>query len=329
MNAQDELASPGLEHSVRHLATAAAVAAVSSQQHLSLLDKLALWASWGAAAAIFLTLGWMAMSPDDPLGAVSLLGRGTGLSMWLQAAGLAVVASAVATVLVGRVVPYAGPFAAALGLAIVSFRGSTMESLLIATHIEGGSTQWLSLRLFMESMGWLVVIALAFVTGVGVARWCFPKVAQADLLRERESARLPNALFVPVSLAAGLLAYSIIGAGLNDREIRHPQVCFVVGASVWIGCYIAYRIVPARGIAWHVAPAILMAMGGYLWASMQSAPSSRPATVPPSNFLRILPIQFVSVGLAAAIAAYWSNMRHEVDGSDELPAEPVSRRTTS
>jgi len=285
---------------------------------LTLLDKLTLWASWAAAAGIFLTLGWMAMAPDDPYGAVSLLLRGGATGMWLQAAGLAMVTSAIATVLVGRSLPYAGPFAAALGLAAVSLRGGTAESLLIAARTSEEGTNAMALRMSVEALAWTGALILAFVVGGAVSRWCFPRPATHEMKVNSESGGLPVPVFTVVALAIGMLAFNVLGAGMNSREIRHIQVCFVVAASVWLGCYFAHRVVPACGILWYFAAVVLMALGGYGWAALQSDPPTLPVSVPPSNFLRVLPLQFVAVGVAAAIAAYWSNLNHRIEQDEAV-----------
>jgi hypothetical protein len=283
-------------------------------RHLTFLDKLALWASWGAAAGIFLTLGWMALAPNDPLGAVSLLVHEGSLGMWMQAAGLAAVASAIATVLVGRVLPYAGPFAAAFGLAIVSIRGGTSESLIIAARTAGSGSGALAARMAMESAGWMGVMLLAFAVARAIARWCFPAGHRVSSVVPDAAPKFPAPAFSIFAFAAGLLAFNILGAGMATREIRHTQGCFVVGASVWLGCYVAFRIVPTLAFRWYAAAAGLLVLAGYGWASFLRDSDQLPLSLPPSNFLRILPIQFVTVGCAAAIAAYWSHLRYGMVG---------------
>ena len=296
--------------SAHHLVAAALESQTEAFAHLTFLDKLALWASWAAAAGIFLTLGWMAMAPEDPYGAVSLLLRSSASSMWVQAAGLAVVTSAIATVLVGRTLPYAGAFAAALGLAVVSLRGGTAESLLIAARTSDLGTSSLAMRMAFESITWIGVMVLSFLISAGIARWCFANAASAASAVTPARKQLPAPAFVAIALGIGLLAFNILGAGMHSREIRHTQVLFVVGASIWLGCYFAYRVVPVRGIAWYVMTVLFMVLASYVWASLQADSPNLPVSLPPSNYLRVLPIQFVSVGVAAAIAAYWSNSRH-------------------
>ncbi len=285
-------------------------------RHLTFLDRLALWASWAAAAGIFLTLGWMAMAPADPYGAVSLILRRSAASMWIQAAGLAVVTSAIATLLVGRALPYAGPFAAALGLAVVSLRGGTAESLLITARTSEMGTTLLAVQMSFEAMAWMGVMLLSFVISAGIARWCLPQAATPAITTARDGKGLPAPAFAAIAMGIGLLAFNILGAGMHSREIRHTQVLFVVGASIWLGCYFAYRVVPVHGITWYVVTVLVMVLGSYLWASLQGDSPNLPVSLPPSNYLRVLPIQFVSVGVAAGVAAYWSNLHHRPERAE-------------
>ena len=46
-------------------------AAHIEQPHARPAEKLATLVAWGSGAALFLTVGWMAMAPDDPQGAIN------------------------------------------------------------------------------------------------------------------------------------------------------------------------------------------------------------------------------------------------------------------
>ena len=111
----------------------------------------------------------------------------------------------------------------------------------------------------------------------------------------------------------GLVALAALSASLTSRSIEHGQVCFVIFASVAIACYVAHRIVPIRSAGWSIAGVALMAVAAYLWAAVRPSVASLPPLVPSSHFLRILPIQFVSVGVAAAIFSAWNNLVPELE----------------
>lgn len=296
--------------------THAATPTMPHHAHLTLLDKFAVWAGWGVAGTMFHTIGWMALAPSDPLGAVSLLARGGMWAMLLQAAGLAAVTAAIAAVLSGRQLAYAGPFAAALGLGVVALRGETAEYLLLAaTGSSESPAKAIAAKLALESVGWLFVILVALAVSGIVTRWCFgrPHDTQHELTPAPRA--IDGLYFTLIATAASLFAFNILTTGLDRRAIQHGQVCFVVAASVWLGCFLAHRMVAVRSILWSIFSVTLLAVVGYLWAGARSPDPSLPPSVPTSHFLRVLPIQFIAVGAAAAIAAYWSMLRHR--GADE------------
>jgi hypothetical protein len=301
---------------------------------LGLLDKTITFASWALAGAIFLTIGWFAMEPDDPLGAVSLLTRHGAIVMLVQAAALAGVAAAVATALAGRLLADVGTFAAALGLAAVSLRGGTAETLLVSySDLSPTYQRGLAAELALESVAWLVVMVVALVISALVVHWCFHKTEESGDERKQMRAALAHALAgrdlpsigarlfgVPdveptapregvkhtlVAAGLGLAAIGLLSDGLGSRSIQHGQACFVVAAGVCIACYFAHRIMPVRSALWSILAVGIIAVVAYLWASIRPLESGLPAIIPSSHFLRVLPIQYVSIGTAAAVAMFW------------------------
>lgn len=301
---------------------------------LSLLDKTIAFVSWALAGAIFLTVGWLAMEPDDPLGAVSLLTRSGTVGMLVQVIALVGVAAAMATVVAGRLLADVGTFAIAVGLAAVSLRGGTAEALLVdCADLSPGLHRWLAVKLACESVVWLVVILVAVGVSALVIHWCSSRVEDADGERTCLRAALAGALaahdlptiggrafgvsadqqtalsdgikHAVITAGAGLAAIGVLSSGLSSRSIQHGQTCFVVTAGVCIASYIAYRIVPVRSALWSILGVGLIAVVAYLWASIRPAESGLPANIPSSHFLRVLPVQYISVGTAAAVAMFW------------------------
>lgn len=302
----------------------------------NLLERAATLAAWTLAGAMFLTVGWFAMEPDDPLGPVCVYARHGGWMMLVQAAALAGVAAALATVLAGRRVVDIGTFAAAFGLAVVALRGSTTEELLVSgADLSDTFQRGLALRFAVEAVGWFLVVAVAVVVSAVVMNWCFGKSDDAGLSRRDHGQVFYSPLHAgsdiprlsewfskgrgeePTSVAIGiqhtlitvavtLAAFGVLSAGLRSRSIQHGQVCFVVAAAVGIGTYSAYRINPVRSALWAILSVGIAAVAGYVWAAVRPVTSGLPATIPSSHFLRILPIQFISVGTAAAVATFWS-----------------------
>ena len=104
-------------------------------------DKLLSLVVWIGASALFASVGWMALQPDDPQGAVSLLTRGGSLWSVVQIAALAAVVSGLAAALVGRKLPDAGVFAVSIGLAVAVWRGEGTSHLLISVAGEGAAAR--------------------------------------------------------------------------------------------------------------------------------------------------------------------------------------------
>jgi hypothetical protein len=249
------------------------------------------------------------MAPDDPLGAVSVLARRGAWMMLLQAAGLAAVTAALATVIAGRRLPDVGTFAAALGLAIVSLRGGTAGSVLIQwADAAPVSQSSLPILLGLEAIAWFVIVLVARGLSIGVGHWCYGNGGDGPTEVEPQFPKGDAANGIKhVLLAAGvaLLAFKILTAGLSTRSVQHGQACFVVAASVCIGSYVAYWLAPVRSALWAILSVPLLAVGGYVWTRLGPSPSGLPASVPASAFLRVLPIQYISVGAAAAVAMFW------------------------
>ncbi len=297
-------------------------------RHFSFLDRAATWVTWALAGTIFLTVGWFAMAPDDPLGAVSVLTRHTAWLMLLQAAGLAAVTAALATVIAGRRLPDVGTFAAAVGLASVSLRGGTAGALLIHwSDAAPISLSNLPILLGLEAMAWFVIVVMARGFSIGVGHWCFgacpePRTdgggghLEGEPLASRGGAS-HGIKHMLIAAGVALLTFKILSAGLSTRSVQHGQACFVVAASVCIGSYVAYWLAPVHSALWAILSVPFLAAGGFVWARLGPSPLSLPASVPASAFLRVLPIQYIAVGTAAAVAMFWYLYHPAFDCADQ------------
>ncbi len=265
-----------------------------------LLDRAAILAACALAGGLFLTVGWFAVHPDDPAGSVSLLTRSGALMMLIQAAALCGVAAALATLIAGRRLADVGTFAAVLGLALVSLRGATAEFLLVqSADVSAAFERGLALKFALEAVAWLVVVVVALAMSAVVMRWCF------GVSPDRQTIMEHGIKHTLVATAVGLAGMTLLSTGLSTRSIQHGQVCFVVAAGVWIGTYAACRLVPVRSALWPILSVGLIALLGYVWACVRPAIPALPPAIPSSHFMRVLPVQFISVGTVAALAAFW------------------------
>lgn len=296
---------------------------------LSFMDRVASWLSWAVAVVLFITIGWFAMEPDDPLGAVSVLTRNNAIAMFGQTAALTAIVAGIATVVIGRKLVDAGTFAAALGLIAVSLRGDTAEYLLVQSAEAGVGPRGLALKFAAESVGWFVVVLTAPVVSFIVARWMDNGIAASVGQNHGERAALDATMIghdavelvasgvgrvtasvngvkhAVLTVIVGFAAFHVFSTGLSARMIQHGQSCFVFSAAVGVGCYFAHRIVPVRSALWSFVAVGALTVLGLIWASVWPGEANLPANIPASPFLRILPIQYVSVGTATAIFMRW------------------------
>jgi len=172
---------------------------------------------------------------------------------------------------------------------------------------------------------------------MGVGRHYLTQIPSSfDLFRKNISpSKSPEAVLTPVAAGilhgaivavVGLVAFMILSSGLNTRSIQHGQACFVVGAAICAGCYVAHRISPVTSAIWAVGGALVLAVVGYCWSALGNDVASLPATVPSSPFLRILPIQYAATGSAVAVAMCWYMRDPHYSGAMEAVAETSVKR---
>ncbi len=298
-----------------------------------LLDKTRTLGACAIAVAVFLTVGWVAMAPDDPLGAVSLLSRHGWAAMYIQAFALTLLAAGAGTLIAGRLLPDIGTVAACIGLLAASFRGATAESLLMDSVGPGDAwLGWLGIKLLGESAGWVMVAFASILFSAILSRWVHPEAdptlphSDAHEIWVR-SARLEFPYFgqrwfgaapaTPIDRKIGCLHAGAVGIttllfatvlieGFGARATQHGQTCFVVAAAVAIGAYFGHRFFPVRSAVWTLLGAWAACLACYLWGAVVPGHEGLPVTLSWNPMLRILPIQFVASGTAAAIFMFWN-----------------------
>jgi len=292
------------------------------------LEKGAFTLAWALGATLFFTIGWMAAAPDDPHGAVSLGARSGALLTWVQLCALAVVSAALATLLAGRRVSDVGIFAVVIGLGALSLRGANATFILQQADDVGASISSLALSLGIESVAWWALIGAAAGASVLTARWCAewlrPEAESGEWLalalydvpgigaalsglptEERTPAR-HGLEHLGVAVVASLVIMSLFSSSLATHGIRHGQACFLAGASLGVGAYVAFRVVPVRSALWSLLAVGVVGVISYLFASLRTGSGLGPAPIPAAAALRILPIQFIALGTAGVLFASWS-----------------------
>ncbi|MEK6677320.1 MAG: hypothetical protein AABZ47_16920 [Planctomycetota bacterium] len=307
---------------------------------LNFLEKLLTLGMWVVAGWLFLSIGWAALAPDDPQAAVSLFARRSVLTMVLTAAGLAGVTAGLATVVGNRLLVDVGTFAACVGLIAASTRGGTSTYFILSEGQDSAMTSARVARSFLlEAMVWsLVVPVLLLVSGILSRRW-----VEGGSIRHALSAYqdmvgrgLPDASFTRTNRSAGLkhvawtagaslLAWFVLSADPFSRSVQHGQAIFVAAAAVCLGSYVAHRAAPVHSAAWSVMGALLATWVGYACAMFATASATLPTAIPASRFLRVLPIQSVFAGVAAAILMGWYYV--VVSGASEVKRTTASPPT--
>jgi hypothetical protein len=303
--------------------------------HFGLQERARSLLAWGIGATLFATVGWMAVQPDDPLGAVSLVTNHGAVAVALQVAVLTVVVASAATVIIGQRLPDAGVFAVAVGLAVVGLRGGTTQFMLInVAGADEAARSALAWRLAGEGVVWFLFIALAMVTSGLVMRWVVgdrdtPSEVQPAELSLWQLPKLGPSLggesphdspyrwqdgmkAALVSFVVAVIVYRLLATGSPETSVRHGQAYFAVAAACYLGVLVGYGLFPARSALWGCLTPPLLCVVGYLICTMSSVPDANYrdiASVPPSAFFRALPITYISVGTAAAVAGYWSARR--------------------
>ena len=309
--------------------TAAATITPAEPHPMTPSDKAAFVAACALSVAVYLTVGWMALTPKDPLGAVSLLACTAAPFAWLQVCVLAVVIAALTTALWGRRVADLGLFAVAVGLAALTLKGANASSLLVAGAGDGDALgRGLALQLGLEALAWFVIPAVAAFASLLTMRWCAGARACCEgqapgmlplgasdipLLGERlcgvpvlnSTAPGVGLKHTAVATAAALVILHLLAASLHASVIRHGQACFILAASVLLGTYIAFKAAPVRSALWPVLAVPLVALLSYLWAAVSGGGETQFLAAPGAAALRVLPLQFIAVGVASAIAGTW------------------------
>ena len=317
---------------------------MSIRRHLRLMDKLVLLSAFGVGATLFLSVGWLAVAPADPQGAVSLWTHENPVLMVFEAFALAAVTASLATLIAGSKLPDVGVFAVALGLALASLRGGTATYLLITfANGDRGAERMLAGQLAGEALIWSGVVFLSMVV-CGLTTRHFRAGGMSPLTVENQPINLNSPVQLdelsvtecpsvnrrlglmfdsdkPLAMRLGglkativtalvaMFAFNILVSGRLPHAIKHGQVIFAVCSSFFLGVWASKQWFACRTAFWSLLAVPLVAVLGYSWAVSASASGGMYAdlaTVPMSDFLRALPITFIAAGTMGVLIARWT-----------------------
>lgn len=330
---------------------ATVIAPSSLQPRLNLWDRLVALVAWAVAVAILAAVGWRALRPLDPEGAVGLLLSPQPVLMVVQVAVLSAVVAALVTLIVGRKLADAGVFAVCLGLGMANLRGATMASVLLhAGGADGGITGGLIGSLLLETVLWCGLVGLAAAVSGWTWAWYFraegtgegfcalstmmaadiPPLARKLGIERGTSADTDRRtcgyhLLTTVGIAFVLIGF--LGGGTPVQPIRQGQVYFSIIAAYVLAGYVAHDRFPVRTAWWSWLAVPPVTLGAYLWAwgvGGKTAPDF-PPSIPPSVYLRASPLEYVVLGTLGVMLAFWWT-RQSPAQRHPRPSRPVRSR---
>jgi len=287
------------------------------------------------AVGLLTTVGWHVAKPLDPDWAVTLTRSGRGiLAIAPSLLILTIVVAAVGTALSGRRVPQGGVFATAIGLAMLSLRGGSMQVVLAyCGSNQAGPRRSLMVSMAIECLLWAAMLAVSWIVVEGVWRWLWASGAddsgEAEAPKLQKSARGPRpgnagpragwpALAVTSVVALFVIWMTIARSPV--ATIARGQVIASVAGGLYLGVLAARYFTGIRNPRWYVLAPLVVALVGYLlgflqadlgWAKGPLASYARLATTPAHALARPLPIEYIAVGVAGAIAGLWSGEKIE------------------
>ena len=211
----------------------------------------------------------------------------------------------VGTVIAGPIRYDAGLCTACLGLLALSCRGGEMRYVLFA---HPGPGTYLSVLAELILL-FLLLIAMAFFQKFFHTFGWLREDALRDGLpdMEHDLAEKLQAAGVQI-LVMGILVYFLCA---SDRKF---QVIAAISIASFFGTFISHSIFPVRPSAWFWTGPLVVGALGYLWAYVQSG--DWITGTPPNPLARALPLDYASVGPAAAIVGYWMSRRWRRDHAE-------------
>ena len=214
------------------------------------------------------------------------------------------VATAVGTAVAGSIRFDAGLFAGAVGLAALSCRGGPMRYV---TQAAGGRSEFLAMALELLVLGGLLGAAWAGLVLLH-RRGRLLGDACRDGLQDQPHATGDRILALATQAGATAVVVLLL-VRVDDKK----QVLASVSIASFVGTLMAYAVSPVRPSVWYWAGPIVVGCVGYLAAYVSFG------TVDPvvwksgtgggifAPLARPLPLDYASVGTAAAIAGYWTS----------------------
>lgn len=305
---------------------------------LGLVDKTRLVLAVAAAVALLWTIGWMVAEPVDPHLSLTFMRSGRPVAAeWPALAVLTVVAGIMGTAISGRRLPEAGLFAAAIGVASLSLRGGSMETLLVA---EGANTE-ATRRAFLKAMTldcalWAAIMVAAWFAVTWAWRWVWASSSQPA--PAVQSARATTAASVKAKTAAdstshahglalgitaivALLVVWLTAGRTPVANVARGQTIAAVAGGLYLGAMAGRYFTGVDDSRWYLLAVPVVGLVAYVvgyWSADMSWAQGTGyqyyaylATTPVHDLVRPLPVEYIAVGVAATIAGFWGGEKME------------------
>jgi hypothetical protein len=305
---------------------------------LAFIEKLRLTAASLVAILLLRSVGQMVIAPDDPQMAVTFaLGGAGAIASWPAMAVLTVVAGVIGTIITGRRPREAGAFAAGIGLAGLSLTGGSMQLVLgyhATTTAEGRRA--LMTVLALDTLLWTGIMAVVWFSVMLAWHWLWENgTATADEPSDHSSGSVNRSVRVtassdqpfwsgwPALVITGVVGVFVIWITVGREptaEIHRGQTIASVAGGLYLGAFGARYFAGIDRAIWYVLAVPAIALTGYLlgylnaelnWAHGASKYFAFLATTPPHDLVRPLPIDYIAVGVPAALMGYWSGAKME------------------
>ncbi len=295
-----------------------------------LVDKARLLAAAAVAIALLRSIGWMVAAPADPQMAITFTLNGTQLVTVLPPLlVLVVVAASVGAVIAGPRWPEGGAFAASLGLAALALKAGSMHVVLAYyAGIEAGTRRLLMIAMGLDTACWTLILAAAWIAGWTTWRWLWPEAARDRLpafsrKADKEAVShdgYPGWLALIVTTVVALFIIWMTIARTPVAMVARGQAIASVAGGLYLGALAARHFTGVNAPEWYALAAPIVGGVGYLmgylqanmsWATGPWADYASLATTAPHALARPLPVEYLAVGVAAALVGFWGGRKTE------------------
>ena len=260
--------------------------------------RLTIWGSGGLALLAFWYIGATFTIPQVRGYAGSLL-QGTAIANLLLVAVVYFSIAAATSIVLGRIRPGIGVFAASFGLAAISVRGGTVSSVL---RDLGATTTY---GMFL---GETVVLAAIAAGAMLLSRFLAPLPPLANLQDDQPAKATDKLLSVGLQTAITLVLVLVLG----QSDVK-GQALAAVGIASLVATLVADNSLPVGFTPLAVMAPFAAALVGYSWALTAAGGSSDPA----NSLVMALPLDYASFGVAGTMLGHWMTHQWREESEDE------------